>query len=73
MNPSICIVDYGVGNIQSIRNALSILGYNCNISGSAVQIAKADFLILPGVGAFDEAMKNLKFRHLDEVLTTAVI
>lgn len=61
----ICIIDYGMGNLGSVRNALKFLGNDALISSDRDSIAAADALILPGVGAFGEAMSNL--RQLDIV------
>ena len=68
MKEKILIVDYGVGNIHSVLNAISYLGYDVKISSKDSEIKKADYIILPGVGAFDEAMKNLKKSSLDQTL-----
>ena len=59
----ICIIDYGMGNLGSVRNALKFLGIDALISSDRDSIAAADALILPRVGAFGEAMSNL--RELD--------
>ena len=69
----IVIVDYGVGNTCSVAHAISCLGYNVKISDQLKHIQDADALILPGVGAFNEAMKNLKARGLDEMLDQEVV
>jgi glutamine amidotransferase len=70
----IVIIDYGIGNVHSIFNAISHLGYkNVLITSDLKLISKADVFILPGVGAFDEAMKNLKSRNLQEILNEQVI
>ncbi len=55
----ITIVDYGLGNLGSISNMLRKIGARCEISGDPVHIGKAQKLILPGVGAFDNGMENL--------------
>ena len=66
----IVIIDYGLGNLGSVKNALDILGVDSLISKSACEIRKADGLILPGVGAAGEGMKNLKeilfYQHVKE-------
>ena len=73
-NPVIVIIDYGVGNTYSVINAILRLGYTkVIISDKEVDIKSADALILPGVGAFDEAVKNLKSHHLLEVLNETVL
>lgn len=55
----IAIIDYGIGNLGSIGNMLKKLGVPAVISADAAVIAKADKLILPGVGAFDYGMQKL--------------
>lgn len=64
----IIIVDYGIGNLGSIANALTRLGKNFQISGSPVVVKKAKALILPGVGAAGKGMENLKTLGLDKVI-----
>jgi len=67
------IIDYGMGNLQSVRNALEYLGCEVQISSTPESIMEADALILPGVGAFSEAMSNLQKRNLIEPLQNAVL
>lgn len=72
--PNIVIVDYGVGNTHSVCNTIKALGYRkLIISAAESDIFHADALILPGVGAFDACLKNLKERHLDAILHEAVL
>lgn len=72
--PSIVIVDYGVGNTQSVWNAIQALDYRrLKISNQPREIFSADVLVLPGVGAFEACMQNLRIRHLDEILNEAVL
>jgi glutamine amidotransferase len=56
----IVIIDYGMGNTGSIVNMLRVAGAKSTVSSNPAEIEKADKLILPGVGAFDRAMTNLK-------------
>ena len=56
----IVIVDYGSGNLQSIKNGFSKIGADSIVSSSINEIADAEALILPGVGAFGNAMENLE-------------
>lgn len=73
-NPTIVIINYGVGNTHSVLNAIKFLGYKkIIISDSEIIIKKADALILPGVGAFEECISNLKLRKLDIKLNESVI
>lgn len=67
------IVDYGMGNLQSVRNALELLGCEVHISSDPHALSSADALILPGVGSFFEAMTNLLQRKLVEPLRRAVL
>jgi len=69
----VCIVDYGLGNHQSVVNALSFLGYDCSVSGRESDMAKADVLILPGVGSFAEGMKNIRQAGLELILKDQVL
>lgn len=64
----IAIVDYGMGNLESIRNMLRRVGYASSITGDADEIARSDKIILPGVGRFDAAMRQIHRRGLREVL-----
>jgi glutamine amidotransferase len=74
MKLQICVVDYGVGNTHSILNALAALGHSrVRVSKLPSDLAKADVLILPGVGAFEEAMRCLRAERLDLVLTDLVM
>ena len=65
---AIGIVDYGMGNLRSVRNALAFLGADAFVSSEAAALARADAIVLPGVGAFGEAMSNLDRLGLVEVL-----
>jgi glutamine amidotransferase len=74
IQPKIVIVDYDVGNIHSVWNAVAGLGYRkLQISAAEKDIHAADALILPGVGAFDACARNLRERHLDTILNEAVL
>jgi glutamine amidotransferase len=64
-NQRIAIIDYGAGNLFSVKNALTFLGYeNAYFADAPGALAEADKLILPGVGAFPDAMKKLAGRGL---------
>jgi glutamine amidotransferase len=67
------IVDYGMGNLRSVHNALKYLGQEAKISADPRDIAATDKLILPGVGSFRRAMENIRNRGLQEVLSEAVL
>ena len=61
---TVSIIDYGMGNIGSIRNSLERLNVPSNVVKSEKEIMKSTILILPGVGAFDQAVKNLHERKI---------
>lgn len=64
----IIIIDYGAGNLFSVKNALDYLGVDNKISSDRAEIQNADKLILPGVGAFPDAMEMLEEKNLVEVI-----
>ena len=53
------IIDYGMGNLHSVENALKYVGAECFISDDKTELSRADALILPGVGAFPDAIERL--------------
>jgi glutamine amidotransferase len=67
-NMKIAIIDYGAGNIQSIKFALKRLGYNAILTDSETEIRIADKVIFPGVGEASSAMAKLKASGLDKVI-----
>lgn len=69
----IVIVDYGMGNLASIKNMLKKIGADSSISSDPLEVAAATKLILPGVGAFDSGMSNLERRGLRQVLDDLVL
>ena len=73
MKKEILIIDYKVGNHQSVENALTFLGYDFLVSDKKEDIRRANVLILPGVGAFGEAMANLKQLGILETLSKEVL
>ncbi|MBQ9994545.1 MAG: imidazole glycerol phosphate synthase subunit HisH [Clostridia bacterium] len=64
----IAIVDYGVGNLFSLRSSLESIGAQVVVSGEREVIERADKIILPGVGAFGDAIDKLRESGLVEVL-----
>ena len=68
----IAIIDYGAGNLHSVKNALDFLGADSVITGNTEEILNADKVILPGVGAFGEAMSALTSSGLDAVVKQIV-
>lgn len=68
----IIIVDYGMGNLKNVYNALKYLNIPSKISNEISEIRSADKLILPGVGAFNKAMYNLNNTGLSDVIKDKV-
>ncbi|NEW09541.1 imidazole glycerol phosphate synthase subunit HisH [Paenibacillus sp. SYP-B3998] len=64
----IAIIDYGMGNLHSVSKAVERLGYETIVTGDAEQILAADGAILPGVGAFGDAMEHLRESGLNDVV-----
>ena len=62
------IVDYGVGNLMSVSNAMHYLGFETKITSDAKELELADSILLPGVGAFPDAADKLRGPGLDQVL-----
>ncbi|MDA3057116.1 imidazole glycerol phosphate synthase subunit HisH [Campylobacter sp. VBCF_05 NA6] len=62
------IVDYGAGNIRSVKNALSFCGAKFELVSEPEKLLRSDKILLPGVGAFGEAMAKLKSANLDEAI-----
>ena len=69
---SIGIIDYGMGNLRSVQKALEKLGFAAYISSDAATLSQADKLILPGVGAFRDAIARLRETRLDETIRAHV-
>ena len=70
---SIGIVNYGMGNLTSVANAIRFAGFEPVILNHASELTTCEKLILPGVGAFAMAMKNLEEGHWTEALNEAVL
>lgn len=69
----IAIIDYGAGNLLSVKNALDYLGFSSKITNKPKDIEKAEKIILPGVGSFGFIMKNLKKLKIEEILKYEVL
>ena len=65
------IIDYGVGNLFSLKSSFKAINVEAIVSSSKDEILNADHIILPGVGAFEDAARKLKETGLDEVLKQA--
>jgi len=64
----IAIIDYGMGNLASVKNAFLKLGYDVMITARPVEILQAEKVVLPGVGAFADAIGNIRRLGLDQVI-----
>jgi len=71
-NSKITIIDYGAGNLKNLKNAFDFLKAPAEITNEITRIKNATKMVLPGVGAFDFAMKNLKAQGLDEIILKKV-
>ena len=67
-NKRIGIIDYELGNLYSIHQAINFLGFSPSFVKNADDIKNFDSIILPGVGAFNQAMNNIKKLNLNEAL-----
>lgn len=70
---NILIVDYGMGNISSVKKAIKYLGHNTIVSNNFSEKDNFDFIVLPGVGSFENAMKNLQKNELDDIIREQVV
>ena len=66
------IVDYGVGNLKSVANAMAYIGQKTLVTGDVGELERADAIILPGVGAFPDAAEKLRQTGLDKCLLAQV-
>ena len=69
----ISIIDYGMGNIGSVSNAVKLLGYDIVIPKDKSDIKNSTHIILPGVGSFSDGMKNLQKMKFVDILTEEVL
>jgi len=68
MNPRICIIDYGMGNLRSVEKALEKVGAHATVIANPAPAEGADGLVLPGVGAFGQAMERLTSEGFDRLV-----
>jgi glutamine amidotransferase len=68
----IVVIDYGMGNLHSVRKALEVVGAKAKVSSYPEDIKKASKLVFPGVGSFGEAMKELKRLKLVQPIKDAI-
>jgi glutamine amidotransferase len=69
----VAVIDYGMGNTGSLLNMLRRIGVSAVLTHETAQLQSCSHLILPGVGSFDTAMKNLRDRGLDSSLHEAAV
>jgi imidazole glycerol-phosphate synthase subunit HisH len=72
-NIDIVVIDYGMGNLRSVQNALIRFGVNVNITNDLSKIIKSDALVLPGVGAFGEAISNLQLLKIIDPIKDQIL
>lgn len=70
--PTIAVIDYDMGNLHSVCKGLEKVGGTPLVTDVAADIAAADAVLLPGVGAFDPAMAHLRSRHLEAPIHAAI-
>lgn len=68
----IAIIDYGVGNLRSVEKAFHFIGSNAIVTSDAELVSKADAVVLPGVGAFSDAMLNLGKAGMVDVVKSTI-
>lgn len=68
----ITIIDYGMGNLRSVQKGFEKVGFDARITSDPNEVRKADKVVLPGVGAFGDAMHNLRETHMVEVIEETV-
>jgi glutamine amidotransferase len=69
----VAIVDYGMGNLDSVARAVEEVGGGARVTAEATEIRAASYVILPGVGAFRDGMRELCERRLDAILAEEVL
>ena len=68
----IAIIDYGMGNLRSVQKAMEAVGYSATVTADPDAVTRADKVILPGVGAFADAIAHLRQSGLAEAFSEAV-
>ena len=72
MKKIVTIIDYGMGNILSVKNVIEYLGYKCQVTNDHKIIKNGKFLILPGVGSFKNAMQEIKKLKIDNAINESI-
>ncbi len=68
----IAIIDYGMGNLRSVQKAFEFVGFDAEITDNVNKIAEADKVVLPGVGAFRDAMATIRKNGIDKAIYNIV-
>ncbi|MBQ9604780.1 MAG: imidazole glycerol phosphate synthase subunit HisH, partial [Firmicutes bacterium] len=68
----ITIIDYGMGNLRSVQKAFEYLGFEAVVTDDVSVMERADKLVLPGVGAFSDAIATIREKGFDKVIYKAV-
>lgn len=68
----IAIIDYGMGNLRSVQKGFEKVGFTAEVTSDPAEVRKADKVVLPGVGAFGDAMANLRAAGMVEVVQETV-
>jgi len=71
-SPRVALVDYGAGNLRSVAKALERSGLAVDVTADATAVARADAVVLPGVGAFAAAAANLRAKGMDAAVLAAL-
>ncbi len=71
-SPQIAVVDYGAGNLRSVARALLRSGLEPEVTGDPAAVVRADGVVLPGVGAFADAVRSLREKGLDDAVREAI-
>ncbi len=71
-NPAIAIIDYGMGNLRSVQKAFEKVGHPAVVTNDPAVVAKAGKIVLPGVGAFEDAIAELRNRKLTGPVLAAI-
>ncbi len=73
MKPSVALIDYGMGNLGSVAKALEKVGFEVRRTNKPEVLTKSDAIVLPGVGAFGDAMKHLEELKLVDTLKREIL
>jgi imidazole glycerol-phosphate synthase subunit HisH len=68
----IAVIDYKMGNLRSVQKALEVVGADTRITSDPADLRKAEKIVFPGVGAFGDAMRELKKLKLDTAIKDAI-